>query len=233
MSLCFILAIYIFFALYFQCGYSKVYDVESDDLPYDFAYHVNATTNSIEECEFCWASLCKGSYCFKADKEIKFPFIEIPINTNISLPNNNSEHQKNKVNRYITFPYVDFFSLEKAYKTSVKCSKDSQCFTNKCVNNDCVFNEKRDIKLCVDGHCGRFMGDPCTTRDECAEGDYDGVCHYPEQPEGETDIEYTLKFLSTLGFLIIIVIIVCCIACYNSNTKVSNTESHKQYTGIN
>ncbi|KAG4103654.1 hypothetical protein H8356DRAFT_1271089 [Neocallimastix lanati (nom. inval.)] len=174
MSLYFVLAIYIYFALYFQCGYSKVYDVESEDLPYDFAYHI-----------------------------------------------------------YNVFPYVEFFCLEKAYKTSVKCSKDSQCFTNKYVNNDCLFNENGDIKLCVDGHCGRFMGDPCTTRDECAKGDCDGVCHYPEQSEGETDIEYTLKFLSTLGFLIIIVIIVCCVACYNSNTKVSNTESNKQYTGIN
>jgi hypothetical protein len=141
MSLCFILVIYTFFALYFQCGYSKVYDVESDDLPYEYAYHVNTTTNSIEECEFCQASLCKGSYCFKADKEIKHPFIEIPINTNTSLPNNNSEHQKNKVNRYITFPYVNFYNPKKADKTSVKCSKDSQCFTSKCVNNDCVFNE--------------------------------------------------------------------------------------------
>ncbi|ORY54063.1 hypothetical protein LY90DRAFT_507942 [Neocallimastix californiae] len=142
MSLCFILVIYTFFALYFQCGYSKVYDVESDDLPYEYAYHVNTTTNSIEECEFCLASLSD--------------------------------------------------------KTSIRCTKDSQCFTNKCVNNICVFNENGDIKLCVDGHCGRFMGDPCTTRDECAEGDCDGVCHYPEQPEGESDIENALKFLGTL-----------------------------------
>jgi len=56
------------------------------------------------------------------------------------------------------------------------------------------------------------MGDPCTTRDECAEGDCDGVCHYPEQPEGESYIEYTLKFLGTLGFLIIIVLI-CMVYC--------------------
>ncbi|KAG4097239.1 hypothetical protein H8356DRAFT_1351784 [Neocallimastix lanati (nom. inval.)] len=24
----------------------------------------------------------------------------------------------------------------------------------------CVFNENGDIKLCIDGHCGRFVGDP-------------------------------------------------------------------------
>ena len=70
MSLCFILAIYIFFALYFQCGYSKVYDVESDDLPYDFAYHINTTTNSIEECEFCWDSLCKAHTVLKPIKKL-------------------------------------------------------------------------------------------------------------------------------------------------------------------
>ena len=76
------------------------------------------------------------------------------------------------------------------------------------------------------------MGDPCTTRDECAEGDCDGVCHYPEQPEGESYIEYTLKFLGTLGFLIIIVLIVCCIAYYDSDTKAGNSESYKQFTGV-
>jgi len=103
MSLCFVLVIYIFFALYFQWGYFKVYDVESDDLPYEFGYHVKTTTNSIEECEFCRASLCKGLYCFKADKEIKFPFIEIPININTSLPNNNSEYQKKEI--YLTGLY--------------------------------------------------------------------------------------------------------------------------------
>jgi hypothetical protein len=129
-------------------------------------------------------------------------------------------------------PYTYNFNFDILEEVTIGCTKDSQCFTNKCVNTRCVFNENGDIKRCVDGHCGIFMGDPCTTRDECAEGDCDGVCHWPEQSEGETDIERGLIFLGTLGFLIIIVLIVCCIAYYDSDTKAGNSESYKQFTGV-
>ena len=43
----------------------------------------------------------------------------------------------------------------------------------------CVFNENGDIKLCIDGHCGRFVG---TTGDECAKGYCDEECILPKQP---------------------------------------------------
>jgi len=209
MSLCFILVIYTFFAFYFQCGYS-IYDVESDDLPYQYAYHVNTTTNSIEECEYCQVSICKGSYCFKADDMLHLPFIEIPINTNTSLLNNNSEHQKNKVNRYILEPYIFYLDTYMVDEITMECTKDSHCFTNKCVDTRCAFNENGDIKLCIDGHCGRFVGDPCTTGDECAKGYCDEECIFPKQPERETNTKHNLEFFGILGFLIIIVFIVFC-----------------------
>ncbi|KAG4084003.1 hypothetical protein H8356DRAFT_1378901 [Neocallimastix lanati (nom. inval.)] len=90
----------------------------------------------------------------------------------------------------------------------------------KCEDNRCVLNENGDIKLCIDGHCGRFVGDPCTIGDECAKGYCDEECIFPKQPERETNTKHNLEFFGILGFLIIIVFIVF----------FSNTKYYKQFT---
>ncbi|KAG4093360.1 hypothetical protein H8356DRAFT_1361221 [Neocallimastix lanati (nom. inval.)] len=74
----------------------------------------------------------------------------------------------------------------------------------------CVFNENGDIKLCIDGHCGRFMN--------------------VQKDIKEIDTELNLEF-----FWYSRIFDYNCVHCilyarYNSNTKASNTKSYKQFT---
>jgi len=234
MSFCFILVIYTFFALYFQCGYSEVYDVESDDLPDKYIYHLNTTTNSINECYSCDTTICKGSYCFEADEDFNLPFIEIPINTNTSRLNDNNtdceicKHSKNKINRYILYPYVLYYDPEIDFKVSTNCTKNSQCLTNKCVDYICQFNEDDIITRCRYGRCGRFIGDPCENKYGCSDGECDGVCYMPIPPRvNELDSFYRkLEFLSAF---ILIVITVFCLCCAYYCGKSKTTKSYKEF----
>ncbi|KAG4105258.1 hypothetical protein H8356DRAFT_1418653 [Neocallimastix lanati (nom. inval.)] len=223
MSFCFILVIYTFFALYFQCGYSEVYDVESDDLPDKYIYHLNTTTNSINECYSCDTTICKGSYCFEADEDFNLPFIEIPINTNTSRLNDNNtdyeiyKHSKNKINRYILYPYVSYHDPEIDFKVSTNCTKNSQCLTNKCVDNICQFNEDDIIT--------RY---PCENKFDCSDGECDGVCYMPIPPR-VNELDSFFRKLEFLWAFILIVIVVFCLCCAYCCRKSKTTKSYKKF----
>ncbi|KAG4092420.1 hypothetical protein H8356DRAFT_950827, partial [Neocallimastix lanati (nom. inval.)] len=226
----FFLAIYTCFVLFSQCGYSQIITIESDDIPYKYIYHLNITTNSVEECEYCNTTICRGSFCFQADKIFNLPFIEIPINSNFSQSNNNSMDCKkcnlSKTKRYILYPNVLYHDPAIDREVSTECSKNEQCFTNKCVNNTCVTNENADIKRCMFIGCGKFIGDPCTNNDECLDGECNEVCYIPDPPKEKDPIDDALLFLVMFGLLISIAIIGTCMGCRNSGNKSSKTESY-------
>jgi len=241
MLFCFILAIYVHFVLFFQYSYSQNITVESDDIPYEYIYHLNVTTNSIE-CEFCDTTICKGSYCFTADREFGLPFIEIPINTNTSRLNDNStdckiyKHSKNKVNRYILHPYVYYHDPYIHEIISTNCTQNYQCFTNKCVNNICTFNEDDIITRCRYGRCGRFIKDPCLNKYDCSEGECNGVCYLPDTPERskyDDPLYQFCVFLEILGFLIFIAIIGICYCCCARHAKSKKAKSHYELSDFN
>ncbi|OUM63776.1 hypothetical protein PIROE2DRAFT_9640 [Piromyces sp. E2] len=215
--------------------------IESDDIPYKYIYHINVTTNSIENCEYCDTTICKGSYCFKADERFGKPFIEIPINTNTSRLNDNNTDCKmckrleKQVNRYILHPYIAYHNFEDSIST--ECTKDAQCFTNKCVNNTCIFNENNIITRCRYGRCGRFIGDPCVNKYDCSEGDCDRKCYIPDPPKIR-ELDPLIKFYIYFGiviFVMILVFIYCfwCACIKNSNNiKSDNTKSYKKFNNI-
>ncbi|ORX49572.1 hypothetical protein BCR36DRAFT_254448, partial [Piromyces finnis] len=118
---------YIFCILFFQNGYTHIITIESDNIPYEYIYHLNVTTNSIECVFYC--KIC-----------------------------NRSETQ---FNRYILHPYVMYHNPTISNNTSTECNKDAQCFTNKCVNHTCKFNENNIITRLRYGRKGKFVGDPC------------------------------------------------------------------------
>jgi len=63
MLFCFILAIYTYFVSFSQHDYSQNITIESEDIPYKYIYHIyhlNTTINSINECEVCDTTICKG-----------------------------------------------------------------------------------------------------------------------------------------------------------------------------
>jgi len=78
------------------------------------------------------------------------------------------------------------------------------------VDTRCVFNENGDIKLYIEGHCGRFVGDPWTTEDEYAKDIVMKNASYLNNQNGKLTLNIILNFFGILGFLIIIVFIVFC-----------------------
>jgi len=240
MLFCFILTIYAYFVLIFQYSFSQKITIESDDIPDEYIYRLNVTTNSIE-CEFCDTIICKGSYCFTADRMFGLPFIEIPINTNTSRVNDNNtdcemcKRSKTQVYRYILHPYIWYRNHDISDNTSTECTKDAQCFTNKCVNNTCTFNENGNITRCRYGRCGRFIGDPCLNKNDCSEGECDRiskVCSWIDPPKKSEFDDPIIQFYGSLGFLSFITIFGICYCCCAHHAKSKNTKSYKEFNNI-
>ncbi|OUM62390.1 hypothetical protein PIROE2DRAFT_11350 [Piromyces sp. E2] len=115
--------------------------VESDDILYEYIYHLNVTTNSIENCEYCDTTICKDcKICKRLEKQVN--------------------------------------------SISTECTKDGQCFTNKCVNN---------TYLCVNKY-------------DCSEGECDRKCYIPDPPKVEGEFDSLFRSLEILGVLIFIAI---------------------------
>jgi len=61
---------------------------------------------------------------------------------------------------------------------SYKCTSDSQCLTNKCIDGVCIFNEEDPTEFCTSiyinlfirfsyMYCGKMIGDICKKDKEC------------------------------------------------------------------
>lgn len=65
-SIFILVSIYLY--LYKLTVYSYNVTIETDDIPNKYIYHLNTTTNSIEDCEFYDTTICRNSYCFTTDE---------------------------------------------------------------------------------------------------------------------------------------------------------------------
>jgi len=162
--------------------------------------------------------ICKNDICTKLD--FSYPgkfFIEIPDkNKNIKRYIINSYDydsiKLHKIRNYRIEPVYNNCSTEeydnrnfnscKHYALiSSKCTSDSQCLPNKCIDGYCMFNKENPTEFCTfiysysiySGshsymHCGKATGDICETNEECASlicSEY-GYCNPPKIPS-DTD----------------------------------------------
>jgi len=171
---------------------------------------------------------CKNDICVEADYEYTKKFIEFP-------------NKEGNINIYIVVTFINIndklinhYNKTYSNKTyiSINCSNDSDCLSNKCYNNYCIFNEKNPIVHCDDiytgnrksyMYCGKPAHDICKNNDECSSKIcYDGFCGI--QYNGPSDSEYTTGaikvFYSFLAIVVIfiILIIMCCI-CFCRKKK--------------
>jgi len=175
---------------------------------------------------------CKNSICVEVNRNALPLFVEIP-------------DEKSVIKRYISesYTYDDELKLRDpvgiyscgSYKhnnneyyvgISSKCTSDSQCLTNKCINNYCTFNEENPSEFCMDiysyflifrysyMHCGKAISDACKKNKECASkichnyGNY-GSCGTRGGPS-DSDGALQIVYLGTSFIIFVIILIFYC-----------------------
>ncbi|OUM59713.1 hypothetical protein PIROE2DRAFT_14684 [Piromyces sp. E2] len=199
----FILLIYF---LLFQYSYTHTISIESNDIPDELINRFNTTTVNTG-CTENRLYYCKDDVCACLDKDLTKPFIELP-------------DKNGYIHRYILIPYVYDYEYIKAYYTksnnntninlSTNCKTDTQCFSNKCIDNTCEYNAEANIKRCDTIckrptvftpsspcyiYCGRMLGEDCTKDEDCSfKYCYKGRCSEDNyRPSEHDDIEYVLS----------------------------------------
>ncbi|ORX51834.1 hypothetical protein BCR36DRAFT_254909, partial [Piromyces finnis] len=109
------------------------------------------------------------------------------------------DNDNGTIYRYILGYYGDFYNKSnlnyietinnETVHVYIGCKTDNQCFSNKCVNNICEFNDEANIERCDTlyiksnffsqrpkhyTHCGRFPYFSCTKNEECSFNTYNG-----------------------------------------------------------
>jgi len=177
--------------------------------------------------EYYVAYYCKDDICVKADYEYRKIFIEFPDkNGNIKLYNIYTSINDNaKLNKYSNVTCNIYDNIR--YCVSYECTTDSECLSNKCINNYCVFNEETPLVHCDDIYiqpslfkkrssyiyCGKAANDICENNDECSfKQCYDGICL--QQEKGPSDSEsmillgYYYILLKYIGIIVFVIIVI-------------------------
>jgi len=170
---------------------------------------------------------CKNNICVEVDREALGQFVEIP-----------DENGNMKIYISKSYRYDQLKSTELSYKISgghdiiisYKCTSDSQCLTNKCIDGFCIFNEENPTEFCADiyinllifrysyMHCGKAIGDICKKDKDCGSKHcglitdlktwkVENYCGMP--PEGPSDSDFFFGFINLLKFIIAIYISLC------------------------
>jgi len=167
--------------------------------------------------EFDISYYCKNDICVKVDCEYDKDFIEFP-------------NKEGKINIYIVKTFlnindelINYYNKMYSNKTyvSINCSNDSDCLSNKCFNNYCIFNNETPIVHCDSiytgnrksyMYCGKPYEDYCNTNDECSSKNCNSISNYCLQPRnGPSDSDSAViigYFYLFYIFLIIIMVIV-------------------------
>ncbi|KAG4081745.1 hypothetical protein H8356DRAFT_1284815 [Neocallimastix lanati (nom. inval.)] len=113
--------------------------------------------------------------------------------------NNNNNNSNNIHSKDDVLTFHDNFYTNYYFCVSYKCTTDSQCLYDKCVNNLCVFNENAPLTHCDDVYTrpGIFKkhayNDKCTNDNECSSKlcYNNGLCS--KQDKGPSDSENTVN----------------------------------------
>ena len=117
-----------------------------------------------------------------------------------------------------------FNSCEYHALISFKCTSDTQCLTNKCIDGYCMFNKENPTEFCTYiyshtffsshsyMHCGKLEGDICKTNKECASVKCSlyGFCKAPPKGPSDNDgINDFVEFILLAGISIPIFVYIC------------------------
>ncbi|OUM57655.1 hypothetical protein PIROE2DRAFT_17294 [Piromyces sp. E2] len=156
--------------------------INSIDIP-EVAIHKYDENNAISKSEISSDSYGWNYYC-RDDKyengNIKQYILETCLyNDKLKKPLKYSDIDKNSTFDYSSLCCSDIISYGNI-SVSLKCNNDSECFSNKCIDNYYVYNEESSIVHCdiIYGyfsifdysyiHCGKGYNEPCTSNSECS-----------------------------------------------------------------
>jgi len=181
---------------------------------------------------------CKNNICVRVDRHNLPEFVEIPdekgnIKRYISKSYNYNDLKLSK-SVYINFNKCIYdigqLNNQKNYKCysgayiSFKCTSDSQCLTNKCIDGVCIFNEENPIEFCTDiyryslifggysyMYCGKTIHDTCNNNKECGSKNClkNNTCGKPREPSENDGLREIIIFMY-ISFIIFIILCFCC-----------------------
>ncbi|ORX78030.1 hypothetical protein BCR32DRAFT_270279 [Anaeromyces robustus] len=170
---------------------------------------------------------CKNNICVQTnDNSYARHFIEFP---------DNNEHIKLYIATTYPYEYIkegDYINRHCSTRyegieccISIQCEYDSQCLSNKCMNNHCIFNDNNPIEHCdsiysynkfLDRrtsyiHCGKPYRDSCENNEECSSKKCAENKTCLMQLDGPSDSEgFDMKvYVGSAMFVIIIITIIC------------------------
>lgn len=235
--------------LYIQLSYcyNRTITIDSIDKPEECVlnYYYN---NVISKSEVLINNSFKSSqyYCNKDNDFCVFGYkYNMKPYINFRVKNGNYKTYISKTCAYtynLTNCYGDeykIFDSDESIYCSFKCTKDSDCLYNKCINNVCVYNEESSIIHCeeiynikhkyfedIHTHCGKPHFENCTTDEECSSEtciSYCSINNNQPSPPGDNTI---YKILATLIFLIIISIFIISCLIYSCIRYIKNKNNN-------
>ncbi|OUM57699.1 hypothetical protein PIROE2DRAFT_17225 [Piromyces sp. E2] len=63
--------------------------------------------------------------------------------------------------------YIDSHNNSETIHVSTDCKIDTQCFSNKCINNSCTYNAEANV-IQEYMNCGRMIGESCSKDTDCS-----------------------------------------------------------------
>eukprot|EP00833_Pecoramyces_ruminatium_P003194 jgi/Orpsp1_1/1177226/evm.model.c7180000060614.1 len=226
--------------LYFQYINSLNITINSEYIPFEFIYKYGVDNYMLETelknkgiSNFDNNYYCKNSYCVEVEGYSDIYFVEFPENNEFKRYIINYCIYDDKYNKVIDCNNHKIFKLEnETVYLDLTCTKDSECFYDKCIDGYCVFNENSLSTHCnyvhkeftifqsTSFHCGKTYNDACKFDFECSSDSCSGFkCDYNHYVP--SDHTFT-RFLETILFFTIIIsifIICCCFYNYKSNHK--------------
>jgi len=122
---------------------------------------------------------------------------------------------------------------------SANCTDDSNCLSNKCFNNACIFNEENPIVYCTNEysynafwnrrksvmHCGKAPMDGCTEDKECGSNEcIEGECMRGGGGPSESEtakgvIGGAIYLIIGIVVLVVLLIAICCYCFIKKHKK--------------
>jgi len=235
--------IFIYIIFYIQSIYSRNFTIHSNDIPEQVIYRYSNDTavskTNINPRNYGTNYYCRGDDCIKLDNSNHVPYIEFPDeNGNVKLYILESCIYDDKSKELIN--YINYYDYGDN-NVFVKCTKDSDCLYNKCIDNHCVFNEESPIVHCdiifryfaiyekLYVHCGKTYGEKCEKDNECSSKschDVDKKCDsFIETPSDSVQSIIDMEtFFCFAAIIIILMVIYCIFCCCVKSTKKNKFE---------
>ncbi|KAL6600674.1 hypothetical protein LY90DRAFT_709563 [Neocallimastix californiae] len=195
------------------CYYEPVSDIASDII-------LNNKSSKYPPDLFPYSYYyCRGNKCYGVDSLIG-ACGQLTNNTHYELANENEIIESDGYDE----KYFEKITGEELDVPYANCSKDSDCFSEKCVRGHCIFERNNPVKYChlnfneTNVRCGVPLYAYCKKNEDC----FTGYCHFDKDVcvdyisfADQTYHTYSKIFLA-IKIIIILLILLCIFCCFKT-----------------